>query len=60
MSAQLKFLEHTLQALERIEKACTPPPYRGAQAEQVLNGDEWLRVANLREAGQRDLLDEEK
>lgn len=57
MSAELKFLEHTLLALDRIEKACAPKPYRGAQVEQVMSGDEYLRLAALREAGQRDLLD---
>lgn len=32
--------------------------YRGAQYHQPLNGDEWLRRAELERAGQRDMFGE--
>lgn len=53
-----KFLEHTLAALDRIANPA-PKPYRGPEG-QTQNGDEWQRLANLREAGQCDLFGEKK
>ncbi len=64
-------LDHALRALElrdppnlhrypSVPAADEPAPYRGAQYGHANSGDEWLRLAELRVAGQMDMFSKER
>ena len=54
----MDLFEHTMRAMDRIIGPAPTPPqpqYRGAQADRAYDGDEWLRMRELIDAGQTDL-----